>query len=432
VKWDILYGVGLMSDFAMLSHILPPSPSGQAMVLAQLLDSFAPENYCLLSVKQYADDDHPATYYHLGAAPPSSSSKIALPVQSRMARLKATTLPRLPSLLVRIYKWLHRTKQRFASATPNHMAVVEMRTQQIVSILQSESCNLLIACTGDLYDLPAGYRAAQQMGIAFIPYIFDDYVYQWTGEARAFALRQEPEIITGAQAVIAPNEFMAAAYEARYGVESTIIHNPARLPDLAALDRAEPFFDSGTTNIVYTGAVYHAQFDAFRNLIAAMQRLNHDDVRLHIFTSQPPTWLAAEGIEGPIVVFHAHIPHCEIAKIQRQADVLLLPLAFESPIPEVIKTSAPGKLGEYLAVGRPILVHAPADSFVSWYFREHECGAVADVNDPAILGQTLEKLLADQVMQTQLGQRAREQAAKDFDVEAVRLQFTKLVKANLL
>lgn len=413
----------LMADFAVLSHILPPSPSGQAMVLAQLLEGFAPARYCLISWQRYADGDHAAKYYHLGA--PAGSS--------RLTAVKRVLLPRLPSPLVRIYKRAHEIKQaRARAALPDHAAITEARAAQLTPILDQEGCRLLIACTGDLYDLPAGFRAAQRAGIAFAPYIFDYYAYQWTGAARDFALQHEPALIKGAAGVIAPNEFMAAAYREHYGIESVIIRNPAALPDCAALDRAPRCFDADTVNIVYTGAVYHAQFDAFRNLIAAAKRLERGGIRirLHIFTNQPPTWLAAEGIEGLNVVFHAHIPHTEIAAIQRQADVLFLPLAFESSIPEMIKTSAPGKMGEYLAAGRPILVHAPADSFVSWYFRAHGCGVVVDQNDPAALAAALKRLLADEGRRRELGRRAVERAV-DFDIERVRPQFVQFVEGVL-
>ena len=67
--------------------------------------------------------------------------------------------------------------------------------------------------------------------------------------------------------------------------------------------------------------------------------------------------------------------------IQRNADILFLPLAFNSPYPEIIKTSSPGEIGEYLAGKKPILVHAPSDSFISWYFRKYNCGCVVDDDD---------------------------------------------------
>ena len=35
--------------FAVLSHILPPSPSGQAVALGRILRDLRPEYYCLIS-----------------------------------------------------------------------------------------------------------------------------------------------------------------------------------------------------------------------------------------------------------------------------------------------------------------------------------------------------------------------------------------------
>ena len=75
--------------------------------------------------------------------------------------------------------------------------------------------------------------------------------------------------------------------------------------------------------------------------------------------------------------------------------MLFLPLAFDSPYPAVARTSAPAKMAEYLTARRPILVHAPADSFVSSYFRPHSCGVVVDEVDPIALAQALERVIGD-------------------------------------
>src|SRR5947209_7023036 len=64
-----------------ISHVLPPSSSGQAIVLYRLLRDWDPQQYCLLSVKDYVSsqpatvrdaNDYvtrrlPGTYYHLPA-----------------------------------------------------------------------------------------------------------------------------------------------------------------------------------------------------------------------------------------------------------------------------------------------------------------------------------------------------------------------------
>jgi glycosyltransferase involved in cell wall biosynthesis len=128
-------------------------------------------------------------------------------------------------------------------------------------------------------------------------------------------------------------------------------------------------------------------------------------------------------------VLHDHVPHGDIAPVQRQADILFLPLAFNSPIAEVIRTSAPGKTGEYLSVGKPILVHAPEDTFISWYFRQHQCGLVVDRDDTNLLALAITRLSSDQDLCAQISDRARRRAAEDFDVRNVQRHFVELLQS---
>jgi glycosyltransferase involved in cell wall biosynthesis len=102
--------------------------------------------------------------------------------------------------------------------------------------------------------------------------------------------------------------------------------------------------------------------------------------------------------------------------VQRDADILFLPLAFNSPYPDIIKTSAPGKMGEYLAAKKPVLVHAPSDSFISWYFRKYNCGCVVDEDDPKKLAQKIIRLLNDTEMQKLFSENAYSRAKDDFDL----------------
>lgn len=303
------------------------------------------------------------------------------------------------------------------------------RARQIGEIARKERLGLIVACSGDLVDLPASCLAARRAEIPFVPYLFDDYLYQWTGSMRAAARRMEPWVMKHAKAVIVPNEYLRDEYAKRYGVRATVVRNPCPLPDLAALDAVPRVFPPEGIAIVYTGAVYHAHYDAFRNLVAAIRRLGRPDIRLHLYTAQTAEEIGRIGLAGSPVVHHPHIPPAEVPAVLRQADILFLPLGFDTPIPEVIRTSAPGKTGEYLSVGRPILVHAPEDSFVSWYFRENRCGLVVDRSDPDLLSASIRRLFSDGDLRAGLGARARSAAEKDFEVGAVRILFVEALTA---
>lgn len=374
------------------------------MVLFRLLSGLAHDRYCLISSGRKQDtqdfgvsDFLPANYHYL----------------PKVRQLPPVANKILSALFICI----------------NTLWVVFRRSRQIEEVAKREGCESLVACTGDFYDLPATFLACRRLKIGFIPYIFDDYAYQWLGFRRRIAKQVEPVLLKGAAAIIVPNEYLQKEYVERHGINSTVIHNPCPLPDLEQLDATPRIFQGGI-NIVYTGAIYHAHYDAFLNLVEALKLLNRPEIKLHLFTAQAERDLEDQGITGPHVVYHPHVPQREVDRILRQADVLFLPLAFSSPIPEVIRTSAPGKTGEYLAAGRVTLVHAPADSFVSWYFRDNVCGIVVDSEDPVRLAEALTIMVNDQCGTLEIATRARKMAERDFDLEVVHKAFISLLEVK--
>jgi glycosyltransferase involved in cell wall biosynthesis len=176
---------------------------------------------------------------------------------------------------------------------------------------------------------------------------------------------------------------------------------------------------------VYTGAVYAANHDTFRNLLAAID-LATIEARVHVYTAQSTGELAAAGIEGALEI-HDHLPGADVPAVQRSGDVLFLPLAFDTPFPSLIRSSNPGKMGEYLASGRPILAHAPPGSFVAEYFREHGCGVLIDRLDPQALADGLERIVCDDELRRRVAHSARERALADYDIRRSREAFGALV-----
>ncbi|MEN3325778.1 MAG: hypothetical protein V7638_585 [Acidobacteriota bacterium] len=395
--------------FALISHNVPPTGTGQALVIYRMLRDLDPEQYCLISPEQH-DGTKPANgptqrlpcrYYHL---PPAFSFS-------------------------RGYRWGIRSLRESINT---QITVVDYRCR-IADIVRREQCEAIVACTGDVTLLPAGYLASRATGVPFYAYIFDHYSYrEWADPVSAFwARRFEPFITKGATGVIAPNEILRDDLRERFGVEATVIHNsfdisPYETNETVAADTRKV---SDEVNIVYTGAVYEAHYGAFRNLMAAIQKLDHLRLRVHLYTNQSEETLHRENVRGPIVL-HGQQAMTDMPRVQMNADILFLALAFDSPYPDLVRTSATTKLGEYLASRRPVLVHAPRDSFISWYFRKHECGVVVDEDDPARLAEGIELILSDAQLCQRLIANAQERARTDFDIAASRAAFFRVLGLN--
>lgn len=380
-------------------------------MIYRLLKDLPGDGYCLISRGDYRQEGYtrklPGKYYHLPDFELKPDGSTGLIKQLKIIAKILLRILLIPSIL-----W---------------------RARQIAAILEEEKCEALIACTGDdLFSLPAGYLASRMAGRPFYAYMFDYYSVVWVDPiSRTFARLVEPIVVKGAAGIIVPNEFLGAALQRHYGVTPILIRNPVDVADYEAVPDDRAFGAGEEIRIVYTGDIYGAQFYAFRNLLKAIELLGRPELKLHLYTAQSPHDLEVRGIAGP-VVYHAHQPLSAVPAIQRQADILFLPLAFTSSYPpEFINTSAPGKMGEYLAARRPILVHAPPDSFLVGYFRQHECGLIVDKNDPTSLAEGIEGLIDDASLRQKLSERAWDRAKFDLNARQARTAFAGLLKIGL-
>jgi glycosyltransferase involved in cell wall biosynthesis len=393
--------------FALVSHNVPPSGTGQSLVIYRMLQDIDPEQYCLISTEKH-NRDKP------GEGP------------SQMLPCRYHYLPP-PLKFNRGYRF---GLQALRESINIQLAVRDYRCR-IAEIVRRENCGAVVACTGDVTILPGGYLASRAASVPFYAYLFDHYSYrEWDDPVKAFwARRFEPFIMKGAAGLIAPNEILRDDLRERFGVEAAVIHNSFDISPYETNAPVDVSKHSDEVNIVYTGAVYEAHFGAFRNLMAAIRKLDHLRVSVHLYTNQPEETLQRENVRGPIVL-HQQQAMTEMPRVQMEADILFLPLAFDSPYPDLVKTSATTKLGEYLAARRPVLVHAPRDSFISWYFRKHECGVVVDEDDPARLAGGIELILSDAELCQRLIANAIERARTDFNIAASRAAFAKLLGLN--
>ena len=146
---------------------------------------------------------------------------------------------------------------------------------------------------------------------------------------------------------------------------------------------------------MYTGTIYWAQIDAIKNLIKAVEGIEKFKVVLHLYTPHDENYLKRKGIfQTDKVSFKKGLPS-EMRKIQKEASVLFVPLSFKSSFPFLINSSSPGKTYEYMASGRPILIHAPRDSYISRYAMENEFALVVNEDSAQKLKEGIIKLITE-------------------------------------
>lgn len=393
--------VPMGAKLAVYSHTLPPQSNGQAIVLQRLLESADGEKLLFFGPASLLAKD-------LQNGKCLAGDVVLLP--DRSARLR-----RIP----RLGRWL----DALLGGTLRFIGNLWRIRRQ----LKQRQCDVLVVCTGPWYELPLCWLAARLTGIPWIAYVFDWYGRRFDllpgiqGRVIGKLARWlEGPLLRRADQVVVPNETLQREYRQRYGIEAVVIANPHGGEDLAKV-ATEPWPQQpGDVRVRLTGAIYEAHFDAVRNVVEAAAQIEQPQVTLEAFTEVSEAWLRERaGITGRCII-RQRVPLDEVFSVLETSDVLLLPLAFDSPFPDIVRTSAPAKFGDYLAAGRPILVHAPADSFVSEYCRKYQCAMVVDQNDPAAVLDALRTLIADHELRATLQRNALARAAADFSVAVSR------------
>jgi glycosyltransferase involved in cell wall biosynthesis len=242
------------------------------------------------------------------------------------------------------------------------------------------------------------YLISRCTGVPYALYLFDIYLgnnLQPVNEllARIF----EARLFRTASLVIVTNEGAERFYRRRYGntFKCAVIQNSV-FPDDYETKRT-PYTPREPYSVLFTGHVYWPQERSLMNLMQAIGDLSNSRVQLDLYVPNLST--TSETLKR-FVACHPYIhlssaAPSQMPSIQCSATILFLPLSWYTRSPEVIATATPGKLADYLASGRPILIHAPPYAYVSEYAKKNHLALVVDEESPTKLQDAIKKLIVD-------------------------------------
>lgn len=197
-------------------------------------------------------------------------------------------------------------------------------------------------------------------------------------------------LVSQATGVWAVSEYLSRFWRER-GVQ------PARVlirPGVVSSAVFEASADPHPHAAMYIGNLQHREIDYLIEIANVVAQ--HDDrFRLDIYGDSTPerrTQLSAEieamRLSG-VVTLHAAVPPAEVPSLLARASVLLLPRARG----EFSAAGFPQKLGEYLAVGRPVVVTRVGD--IPTYLTDGENAFLVEPDDPDGFVQAVERALSN-------------------------------------
>jgi glycosyltransferase involved in cell wall biosynthesis len=402
--------------FALISSALPPWSSGAGVTLFNLLKNIDPSSYYLISTQKLSEKAMKTTFQ-----------------DSKTLQLKAQYFRCPPDPLDEYFSFfLPQFFKNFRLVT----RYLEKRAESICNIIKNEPCDAIVACTSDFISPPTAYFAARKMGIPFYFYLFDWYSRQWYMREWKYPHQKwfgnffEELLMKNASGVIVPNEFLSDEIFRNYGIKSEIVRNSIDLSMYNGATLTQREKNKNGITIVFTGAIYDTNFQALINLTDAIKKIKEINVSLHLYVQHNIPKKIRNALTASFTVFHNPVPYALIPEIQKNADILFLPLSFNSLRHDIVKTSAPGKTGDYLASGTPTMVHAPPDSFLSWYFKKFKCGMVVDENNSDALADGITLFINNTDVQRTCVENALQQSVVDFDSVAATNKFLKYISAD--
>jgi glycosyltransferase involved in cell wall biosynthesis len=259
-----------------------------------------------------------------------------------------------------------------------------------------------------------GARLARRPHVVMVFDLWEENAYGVVPRLEARLL--EGRLLRSAAAVVVYCEAAAEHYRAKHGVGCEVIATPI---ELAGEPRFEP--PAAPAEVLVAGAVYWAQEDAVRRLLHAAAAV--DQVSVTMIGDEHA--LRARGLEADR--YEPQLSGEEFNRRVLESDLLFVGLSLHSPHPEVILTATPARLAEYMASGRPLLVHAPAGSHAAEYARREDFAAVVDEADYAALSRGLRTVLESPDLAIERARRARRLAVERHDASRVAAELRRVL-----
>lgn len=299
-------------------------------------------------------------------------------------------------------------------------------TRRIVRLARRHECGLVLGVHPNIVILDSALRAAAHLQIPCLPYLHDTLAEAMSVSRFArWGRSVQDRVFASASSLMVATGGMAGFYKKKYGVDVIPIFHiypepiPVDIPVDAPSRRA----------LFWGGNIYSINSKSLGRVYEAMGRLQ--EIRLTVATEQSRGEVENMGVGGGLLDVTC-VPVDERSKylgLMTEHSVLVLALNWPNETSvhrDELATIFPTKTPEYLASGRPILVHCPEDYYLARFFREHDCGELITERSVDAIETGLRRILDSPARRHELGIRALA-AAQEFSPDRVRPVFAEVV-----
>ena len=320
-------------------------------------------------------------------------------------------------------------KMLFGNAIPD----VGQLTPELESWVAAYKPDVLYTILGTNAMMDLAKALCGRFDIPLVVHLMDDWpavayrggLLSWFSRRRMRNLLRD--LITVADVRIGICEDMADEYTRRYGVPFMAYQNAVDTGKWQAYTKKDLAVGK-ETRLLYIGSILpDAQLDALVDCCAAVASLREAGMNVVLDIYSPSFYVQPYRerlvLDEGIRLHDAIANDEEVFRRLAEADILLLPVNFDSKTVRYIKYSMPTKVPAYLFSGTPVLVYGPTETAQAKYAKNAGWGYVLSQRDQIYLAAAIRRLATDRELREQLSLAARTAVFKHHDASAVRSGF---------
>jgi glycosyltransferase involved in cell wall biosynthesis len=127
------------------------------------------------------------------------------------------------------------------------------------------------------------------------------------------------------------------------------------------------------------------------------------------------------------VFINKPVDYNELPKVYSEADILILPVDFNSYAQTFLKLSMPTKASEFMISGTPILLYCSPALSIYEHAKEHKWAYIVSEGNTAKIAEGILDLCSNRLLREQLGNTAREFVIKNYNAATVREKFRQIL-----
>jgi hypothetical protein len=239
-------------------------------------------------------------------------------------------------------------------------------------------------------------EVARRLGVPMVCTVWDPpesvcHAHRLDRLSRRVALRDFHLALSTAKRCAVMSEAMRDEYSARYRTETVIMRQGVKPED--RLPIATQPSDNSRFVIGFSGTMYAVQ--EWQALLSALERVDWRISGREVVVRVLSTKMEGNVSGRANIEWLGWRPMPETIRLLSESDVNYLPYWFDDAHRTAVRLCFPSKLSPYLASGRPVFFHGPADSSPVRFFERYPVAVRAHSWDERDILSALERIATD-------------------------------------